>query len=656
MHKDQDATHLLQLSEQWHEQQQRGPQGQQKDSAESHEVEITLPSGSLTPVPAMEMPEDYPHSCPALDPSFNTTMTTDNPMARSFSFDNQLLDPSLNQSTISDLPLHQRLHCRNISNPSNTFGLQRQLPWPSGYTSNFPLPEGTMQRTQSQGDYTNDPNEFQFANPADPMVNFQSSWNNPWSGVERTGALSSMNHSFRYDQEHDQIRRVKAPHTVAVLDSNRMAELASIQEVRSIMPNDLGGRQEELLLNIGGSTGNSASDIGPDSAAPIHQRLTVNVFPPENEIDTTPETAVGKIMDEINTFLTEYNSHSDNDTASMSQEDVISFVRSSLRSFPTTTISGGNCSARSLTAPAPSSTSPTDKKDLDKEKPQFPCPVEGCDKVKARRSELRKHMARHEKPYGCTSDGCDKTFGSKNDWKRHEQTQHEQPECWLCVDCHEVFYYCQDNYIQHMRDAHPMYQSQDGRYNARHFQIAANYQGHYWCGFCNQIMRHDKHGVDAVNARFNHIGDHFTKDKKTAKTWIELTGHGRRKEESARNPRERNRDDSLRDEAESILSSSVSVSSSSFSFSLDDASTVSMSPRGVGHQARAQARPNPTYNNADMNMPQRRAPQGYRPANLVICCHCEGSSSVGTSYTCMDQSCLHDFCPRCTYKVHMLKE
>ncbi|EXJ78329.1 hypothetical protein A1O3_09490 [Capronia epimyces CBS 606.96] len=655
VHKHQDQDHLLKLSEQWYEQQQQ--RFAQEDGAESNNVDTLLPSGPVTPMMAAQ--EEYQNNCPAPEHPPDTSMTTDNQMARSLSFDHQLLDPSLVSSTSPGFSMPQRVHRRNVSNPNSASMLQRQFLNPSAYTDNLASSVATMQRTQSQLEYSNYSNDFLLTDSFDPMGNFHFSTGNPWPGY---GPLTTMNHSFKYDAENDQIRRVKGPHTVAALESNSLAELTTPQEPPSAMSNDLSGRQEELLLNIGGSTDNTATGASSDTSP--NQTFKVNLIPPENQ------TPIGKLLeDEINAFLLEHSSKSEKTRVSMSQEDIINLVRSSLRSLSTTNASGGGSSAGPSTA-SPASAGPASKKYPGHEKTAFRCTVEGCSKVLPRQSDLRKHLIRHEKPYGCTSDGCNKTFGSKNDWKRHEQTQHEQLECWLCVDCHEVFYYDQDNYIQHMREAHPVCHPQDGRYNVGQFQIAANHQGHYWCGFCNQIMRHNKHGVDAVNARFDHIGDHFNKDKKAPRSWIELTGRGRRKEESVQKPRDQSlsqvaQADSMRGEADSILSSSSSssssLSSSSFSFdgtslAQDPTSSIPVIARIPEQQTEAQADMSCNTNTKTRapevrTQPHRRPQRRFRCADLIICCYCKAPSSLELSSACEDPSCLHKFCSRCTFKA-----
>ncbi|EXJ88347.1 hypothetical protein A1O1_05277 [Capronia coronata CBS 617.96] len=548
MHKDQDPDHLLELSESWYNQQQRLPQGQREDGAESIDFDIVLPSDSVTPTMAPQ--KQYENMCPSSDPSCDTSMTTDNPMARSLSFGNHLLDPDLVSGTTAGFPVPQHVHRRNISIPGDVSTSQKQF-----YMGDLTSPQIPMQRTHSQVDYPIYSNHMHQENLFDTMTNFQLSQSDPWAVHDRSIPLSNLNH-FLYDAGRDQIRRVKAPHTVAVLDSDRMVDLTSPQEVLPVMSNDLGGRQDELLLNIGASTSNTTADTGGGLDTSPLQTFMVNVFPPENQ-PKIPETSMGKLLeDEINSFLLEHNSKADKDRVSMSQEEIINLVRMSLRSFSSATASGR---VRSVgpSAAAPIFDTLTGNQCPDGEKTQFRCTVEGCNKVKSRQSDLRKHMARHDKPFGCTSDGCNKTFGSKNDWKRHEQNQHKQAECWLCVDCHEVFYYSQDNYLRHLHEVHPTYRFQDGHHNAKHFHIAANYEGHYWCGFCNKIMRQNKHGVEAVNARFNHIGDHFSKHKMAAKTWIELTGHGRRKEEAVQTPANHIQTDETPGEEAEIQTSNV---------------------------------------------------------------------------------------------------
>ncbi|RMZ84958.1 hypothetical protein DV738_g241, partial [Chaetothyriales sp. CBS 135597] len=165
------------------------------------------------------------------------------------------------------------------------------------------------------------------------------------------------------------------------------------------------------------------------------------------------------------------------------------------------------------------------------------CPI--CAKVKKLPSELKKHLKRHSRPYGCVLDGCFKRFGSKNDWKRHEGTHPTQAQCFRCdgghscpesgMPCKKALYGGKADYCQHLLDC----QVSPDQVNeiAERRLINDSYQRNFWCGFCDDIVRHDLGGPEALTRRHNHIDRHFQENGLRTDDWIELDGEGKKKQE-----------------------------------------------------------------------------------------------------------------------------
>ncbi|EHY53942.1 uncharacterized protein HMPREF1120_02122 [Exophiala dermatitidis NIH/UT8656] len=596
MHPDQDEDHLLELSEQWYEQQQQQQrqsqqqQSQQEQSQqhqsqqhqsqqhqsqqhqsqqhqsqqhqstpeypsndpESTNMEMDTMPSSGSVASAMHSRDDYENNYVLHHSSYDTPAAPDNHMERSLSLDCRPLDPALGRPTMQHhrnaWPRH--LHRRNVSNPISSSRLQAQPPYLLSHDDPIIPSVPPMQRTQSQSDYASYSNNFPQAFTSGSLMDYEpSNNNNPWAVAVPNDLAPAMSIPIRYTVENDQIRRIPGPHTVAVPTYERSAELDYPQDVQATPSDELSRGQEELLLNVGGSTGSTATN-GPDLSLPPQQPFRLNVIPPEEQSHGTRRQLGEKLQVEIQSFLHNHNSNAEKDKAfSFSDDDILNVVRSGLQNLSSSRTGapvGGDGNAGSPFSSLGRSPglvpSVTDramgKKRRQTRKGVFRCHWEGCGKVTKRKSELKKHMARHDKPYGCTWDGCTKTFGSKNDWKRHEQSQHQHPECWYCPDCNKVFFYNAEVFMQHMREEHPTYLAQEDD-GAGYFQIAANYQGQYWCGFCNDIIRQDEHGGQAVTARFNHIADHFKKENRSSKDWIELRGGGKTKGELHPPPQQR---------------------------------------------------------------------------------------------------------------------
>lgn len=142
----------------------------------------------------------------------------------------------------------------------------------------------------------------------------------------------------------------------------------------------------------------------------------------------------------------------------------------------------------------------------------------------------RKHQKRHSRPYGCTYTSCNKSFGSKNDWKRHENTQHYQVEAWRCreasltsesVQCAKVVYR-REQFQAHLKEHHLITNDVYIRAQTKSNRIGRNGQCGFWCGFCREVIRLKKKGLEAWDERFSHIDDLHFKNGETIYSWLPL--------------------------------------------------------------------------------------------------------------------------------------
>lgn len=150
-----------------------------------------------------------------------------------------------------------------------------------------------------------------------------------------------------------------------------------------------------------------------------------------------------------------------------------------------------------------------------------------CEVTLARACDMKKHMKRHTKPYGCTYPKCHKRFGAKSDWKRHENSQHFQMECFRCQrtdmtvhnPCGELFQRL-EGFKQHLVNEHKVNNGIDIQGEAKICRIGKNYQGQFWCGFCQAIVKLKARRNAAWDERFDHIDAHFNKEKRGIEQWL----------------------------------------------------------------------------------------------------------------------------------------
>ena len=574
---------------------------------------------------------------------------------------------------------------RGVSNPVlASGGPPRSVPYPIN-TSMLPPQNQSMQRAHS---YINHP-QHQGSMPSfddhNQIVNFFQALDTPWS--LNTGlTMSAVNQYLKVPQMGAPKRPFTEPNPN--IGPNRMTEFPA-------SPVDMHTpvlvKQDDWLSNIGGS-----ADVGDLSATSQPPALLIS--PPDNESKSLDASIEKVLTDEIRSFLKDHEERIGKDR-SFSQEDLVKRFRISLKSSFGTATNAESCS-KSLISGITGNESPSsaaDKKSGDGKEKEFRCPYAGCNKSMKQQSKLTKHKKRHEKAWGCTFDGCSKLFGSKNDWKRHEQKQHEQQECWHCEICPEVFYHHQENFTNHLITQH-RWRKDEAAKKAKDRRIARNYQGQYWCGFCNNIRVHNRHGAEALTARFDHIDYHFTKDKRSCSDWIELGGRGKTKatlEEESRlkNPGHSEEDEEDEDdndgaqdtqaEDESPISTTSlppapvgmqnRLSAEQPAFSHQSSSTIESLSQGMSSSSSfhpdemaldaqwiqqyssgmrtTSTRPQHSRTARQMK-PQMSAPalgsirpeQGY-PAQFIICCQCEVPYNWATSRSCDD--CCHSICSNC---------
>ncbi|KAF1940248.1 hypothetical protein EJ02DRAFT_350471 [Clathrospora elynae] len=174
---------------------------------------------------------------------------------------------------------------------------------------------------------------------------------------------------------------------------------------------------------------------------------------------------------------------------------------------------------------------------------------EECGNAVARDCDLRKHMKRHKKPYGCTYPRCKKRFGAKSDWKRHENSQHFQLEAFRCSHRLAAGEMCgkhvhsQEQFKAHFETWHKISAPDVLQDAMKRAKIGKNCQGTFWCGFCSQVTELKTRRNAAWDERFDHIAQHFEKEKRGIEEWV-CVEENRCKRELAR---EREKDEGLGD-------------------------------------------------------------------------------------------------------------
>ena len=579
-------------------------------------------------------------------PSYNSVPSQGSQMTRSLSHGNSAIESTLPPNLNPRLTGH--LRDRQVPSPMNTMHSHRPMAVPYVNTNNLnPLPQ-TMQRSRSHGRVGHDqyqnftPPQNDFNNPA---INYMAV---PWTAVD-PAVITMQAPQFSTVFDNDQPRKIDKARTVAGHEphSSRRGDFASPREAQPV-PQEFRGNQDDVLHFVGSNTG---ADAVP--APSPYQGFEVNIYP---ACESSPNLEIQKrVEDVIHSFLAKHRSKGEYQALSDAELlDQLDF-RFSLRGSDTVT----SCDDFSIGPSSGAAVDPERSRGVKcpaTNKIYFPCPE--CRKVKNRQSDLNKHMQRHSKPYGCVFDGCHKTFGSKNDWKRHEQTQHEQQECWRCHLCYELFFHEQCHWVAHMQEVHSTKHPEE---NAKNCRIARNYQGRFWCGFCQKIIVHSKTDVEAITLRFDHIAHHFTKENRASKDWTELSGKGKTKQQV----HEEQSQSSTEEEGDVLNNSqSTSTSTQSSSSQQSDASPVQQTfsqdsigftgvqegipYNGPGHDLLptvAAAGQHPRQSQ-QVNPKRRQAGRRERPADFMLCCYCRDTTSISLrSKTCFN--CQHHFCTSC---------
>lgn len=224
-----------------------------------------------------------------------------------------------------------------------------------------------------------------------------------------------------------------------------------------------------------------------------------------------------------------------------------------------------------------------------------------------------------------------------------------------------------------MRQVHCIDRIDGTEHSPGNRRIARNHQGRFWCGFCKTIIAvtPDLVGVDAITYRFNHVSDHFVKDKMNIKSWVELDAGGKNKGsliESSTNsthdtPQEADEDEEgdKGDKGEgedTIMTSSYSESDSPESSYLQGGSSHEKQTSQLTLAEHMMLFSGPPVNKIDAQSRRSNVgksspslPQGY----VIKCCQCGTSASWSLGEVCMD--CGHKFCTiRCKSKVPKVKD
>ncbi|KIW48073.1 hypothetical protein, variant [Exophiala oligosperma] len=666
MHKGQEEDDLMRRSEQWYaefqRQRQAGPRQEVETQSQTTTDEMVADMANM-PVRQQLAVYNYPESTA----SYNSGPPLEFSMVRTQSFDLRNIDPRLS-SPSEPCAQNSGSQRRRDSTPVNPADLRQQiLPSHASNTQSFAPPRITAVRPRSQTGFDQPLPTSRVSTDANLSNKYSSVHEQPWTGVQSHPPAMKVARNVKYAWENEQMRMIRGPYTVAnpFLDVGRMTEVPSPQEVQPAMLHELRGEQEDIVMNAdGGATGDAVTPISPLCPQ-------VKVTPPEGESKHDTTRLTKRLVDEIAHILGEHRALSNKDGPSLfslSEEELLARFRSSLRSSVS---SVGSSSLSLVTGDNKDSETSAVKKCPATNQTYHIC--QQCGKIKMRASELKKHMQRHERPFGCTYDQCNKTFGSKNDWKRHEQSQHEQQECWRCLKCRKVIYHGQNHYVEHMRQVHCIDRIDGTEHSPGNRRIARNHQGRFWCGFCKTIIAvtPDLVGVDAITYRFNHVSDHFVKDKMNIKSWVELDAGGKNKGsliESSTNsthdtPQEADEDEEgdKGDKGEgedTIMTSSYSESDSPESSYLQGGSSHEKQTSQLTLAEHMMLFSGPPVNKIDAQSRRSNVgksspslPQGY----VIKCCQCGTSASWSLGEVCMD--CGHKFCTiRCKSKVPKVKD
>jgi len=167
-------------------------------------------------------------------------------------------------------------------------------------------------------------------------------------------------------------------------------------------------------------------------------------------------------------------------------------------------------------------------------------------------------------------------------------------------------------------------------------RIGQKSQVHYWCGFCNKIMKMKQKGPAGDDERFNHIDNHFTKDKFKIEQWKPLEGRPSARDVSAEAEHTGSdsgtSDDSIEREGDED----------------DDADASAQLPQSAPAGQTPRKRPAPTTFEDDYG-PSPKAPRHTAAtasrgrSQTIYCCNCSNPSvaAYGVCAPCNHQHCLN---------------
>ncbi|KAF1996730.1 hypothetical protein P154DRAFT_579665 [Amniculicola lignicola CBS 123094] len=290
------------------------------------------------------------------------------------------------------------------------------------------------------------------------------------------------------------------------------------------------------------------------------------------------------------------------------------------------------------------------------------CDRAGCSKVLARSCDMKKHMKRHDRPYGCTYPKCHKRFGAKSDWKRHEMGQHYQVESFRCqltspasqIPCGEIFYRS-ETFKKHLA-AHHKSDDEQIASEVKVRRMGKNGQGRFWCGFCERIVTLTERRGKAWAERFDHIDNHFSKEKKGIEEWF--CPDAKKTKGQALNEKEKedldmegwddqDTDDSDETPAQTQSQEPVHEMPATQIPIPPSESTTPSSYAASSSESSACSNETSKKRQADVDdVEPAPEPKRLRIVNLMYCCSCQGGPYDRHNYAnCM--MCEHHWCGNC---------
>lgn len=79
--------------------------------------------------------------------------------------------------------------------------------------------------------------------------------------------------------------------------------------------------------------------------------------------------------------------------------------------------------------------------------------------------------------------------------------------------------------MQHLKQYHQKVNDEYIKDEIKRCRIARNGQVQFWCGFCRELVKLEKWGLDAHDERFNHVDDRHFKNGQRISEWVPVDGH-----------------------------------------------------------------------------------------------------------------------------------